>query len=270
MNHRAFLPTIQTRPWAALRSHKQSVNSDDRPKVEFAQSASLLHLDYGKTLDRELMACDAFYALSEIFTFCACSEAQFLHMIENNISRRQTSIDPEDLIRAQSNLTYTQELLDHHVTRLRSNVDVIKARGGPQWTLPASADQQERCAQAADALQKDFESLVARTCMISDRCKNKINQLASQAMLAESKKAIQQAEEVTKLTRLAFIFVPLSFTASWFGMNLDPLVEGTNPLWVWFVVSIPIFIGSVVFMHWDVYGLFKSLRAKRRARDQPA
>ncbi len=38
--------------------------------------------------------------------------------------------------------------------------------------------------------------------------------------IIESQKAISEAETVSKLTALAFFFVPLSFIASVFGMNL--------------------------------------------------
>ena len=46
--------------------------------------------------------------------------------------------------------------------------------------------------------------------------------------IVESQKAISEAETVSKLTSLAFFFIPLSFIASLFGMNL--------------VVSFPLFI----------------------------
>ena len=39
--------------------------------------------------------------------------------------------------------------------------------------------------------------------------------------LIESRRAISEAESVTKLTELAFLFIPLSFAASFFSMPLD-------------------------------------------------
>jgi hypothetical protein len=38
--------------------------------------------------------------------------------------------------------------------------------------------------------------------------------------IIESKNAIAQAESISKLTELAFIFIPLSFTSSLFGMQI--------------------------------------------------
>jgi hypothetical protein len=64
-------PTIQ--PWPGVVLH-----SDNRVG-RVPQSALLLHQDYGKLLDVETMRHDPFYALHELFAFCASSELQFLY-----------------------------------------------------------------------------------------------------------------------------------------------------------------------------------------------
>ncbi|KAK8232500.1 hypothetical protein HDK90DRAFT_512420 [Phyllosticta capitalensis] len=51
----------------------------------------------------------------------------------------------------------------------------------------------------------------------------------------ESTKAIQQAEQVKKLTQLAFCFIPLSFVCGIFGMNVNELANIS--LWVWGTTS---------------------------------
>ena len=38
--------------------------------------------------------------------------------------------------------------------------------------------------------------------------------------IVESQKAITEAEEVSKLTKLAFLFIPLTFVAGLCGMNV--------------------------------------------------
>ena len=45
--------------------------------------------------------------------------------------------------------------------------------------------------------------------------------LRTTVSLIESRRAISEAESVTKLTELAFFFIPLSFAASFFSMPLD-------------------------------------------------
>ncbi|KAK8188801.1 uncharacterized protein BKA78DRAFT_158982 [Phyllosticta capitalensis] len=52
----------------------------------------------------------------------------------------------------------------------------------------------------------------------------------------ESTRALQEAEEITKLTQLAFFFIPLTFVAGIFGMNVKELTDVN--IWIWAVTSI--------------------------------
>ena len=98
-----------------------------------------------------------------------------------------------------------------------------------------------------------------------------MNLLMNRAMIAETNKTILQAKEVTKLTRLAFVYIPLSFTASFFGMNVDTFVKGApTHIWVWFSVSAPIVLISMVLMKYEVVELCKAAWAymTRRLKNQ--
>ncbi|KAI9882569.1 MAG: hypothetical protein M1823_005679 [Watsoniomyces obsoletus] len=61
---------------------------------------------------------------------------------------------------------------------------------------------------------------------------------SSMANLAiiESKRGIAEAESVTKLTELAFLFIPLTFSASLFSMQLNEL-RGGAPIYVFVIVA---------------------------------
>jgi Mg2+ and Co2+ transporter CorA len=72
----------------------------------------------------------------------------------------------------------------------------------------------------------------------------------SSMSISESKKAISQAERVGKLTFLAFIFVPLSFTASFFGMNVKEFGESTS-LWWWAAFSVPLLSSALVILFFN-------------------
>ncbi|KAK8248605.1 hypothetical protein IWZ00DRAFT_299294 [Phyllosticta capitalensis] len=72
-------------------------------------------------------------------------------------------------------------------------------------------------------VQKHFEStFTALTAMIS---------------ISESKKAILQAEQVMRLTKLATFFIPLAFVASLFGMNLKEFDSADITTWVYTSVA---------------------------------
>ena len=239
-NQRTFFPTIQQRLYVAFRANKYAIDPDQQPNAAFSQSASLLHLNYGKTLDEDIMASDVVYAFHELFLFCAFSEAQFLKILESKIPDGHEFDHIENLGHIQSKLIYIQKILETHGDRLRNNIEAIASRGSTTWPRPSDAVQQTRCADEARSLQNDYEFLLSRTTRLSESCSAKMTLLMSRAMLAESSKAIMQAEAVTRLTRLAFIFVPISFTATFFSMHLYPIAnDSPNGPWIWFAVSVP-------------------------------
>lgn len=94
----------------------------------------------------------------------------------------------------------------------------------------------------------DFAFLVARFKEAAEHHQNAIAMLTSATALAESRKQIQLATQVTKLTVLASVFLPLSFVTGLFGMNFVEL-EGLS-IWIWGVVTVCVGVGTVVVYGW--------------------
>lgn len=67
--------------------------------------------------------------------------------------------------------------------------------------------------------------------------------------LDESRAAIQQSREISMLTRLAFVFIPLTFTTGVFGMNVKPF-GGEAPMWQFWTT-----IGCISFGAFCTWGL---------------
>lgn len=94
----------------------------------------------------------------------------------------------------------------------------------------------------------------------------KMSYRASMASLRESQMAIKQNERVKQLTQLAFIFIPLSFVTSLFGMNVTAL--GTGSAMVWMVVVSIIITYVVIALFWIILhyqALIVNWTAKSRA-----
>lgn len=166
---------------------------------------------------------------------------------------------PDELELAQKNLSYARDVLDAQAARLRDTLGVIEMRGGASWPRTADDAQVHMCRGAAEVLRRDYAWLLERAVALSGKCGTEIGNLATKGMLAESRKAIELSRRVARLTRLAFVFVPLSFTSSLFGMNLYPLGEERYSLWLWVAVSLPILLLSLLFMKWDVLAMVKRL-----------
>ncbi|KAF2205661.1 hypothetical protein GQ43DRAFT_427866 [Delitschia confertaspora ATCC 74209] len=268
-NHReTFLPWIQTIPFAALHAKSLAVTQGRRPVGEMEQSASLIHLDYGKALDKQLMAEDPFYALHEIFSLCAVSEVQFLNVLETKIAADAALELGHDMNVSPANMMYFQSLLDSHADMLRGNIESIKYQEEALWPQPQDSVLRKKSSAARRSLLQDYEALLTRTLILSDRCKSRLTILMNRAGIVEANKSIQQTQEVTKLTRLAFVFTPLSFVATFFGMNLGPFTEITNAygLWLYFAVSAPLVALLLVSMTWSMSELFLKLARAEKGK----
>lgn len=57
---------------------------------------------------------------------------------------------------------------------------------------------------------------------------------------------------------LAFVFIPLSFTSSFFGMNVTMLKNDVDLKW-WVVLSIHVLLGSLVLYYWDFERMLKQV-----------
>lgn len=65
--------------------------------------------------------------------------------------------------------------------------------------------------------------------------------------IEESRKAMQQAEVVKRLTALAFVFIPIGTVCSAFGMNVQELNHNLPSIWVFATVAIAVALVSVIF-----------------------
>ncbi|KAL8903057.1 MAG: hypothetical protein Q9207_004189 [Kuettlingeria erythrocarpa] len=220
-----FYPVVQHRHRVALTPKAPSVIDPDSPPVKFPQGASLLAEHYAEFLDMELLGQDPFYAITELFRFAASAESLFLATLETKISSETGYNTVSHQKSTLSNLLYFQDILRTHETRLGENIKVIRRRGHCSWPHLSDPDEKLRARSqgAVEALLEDFEYLHQRCRTLMGRCSQGSDIILNAAMLAESKEAKKQAEGLRKLTFVAFFYIPLSFTTSFFGMNFRQL-----------------------------------------------
>ena len=273
----SFYPTIQVKPSVALQPQKYMLEPPLQEQHDLSQSASILYVKYGKTLEPNTTSNDPFYALNEVFWFVASSYRQYLNMLEKKDAiRTKTSLRGDQTVQENpkpqewdsTNIRYDRAILEGHIVSLQGIIHTIRHRGvvppNPTdkhaWPRARDRDQADRALDAAKQLEKTFETLLQQAEQLLTRYRDGMNVLMNRASMAEANKSLAQAKEVAKLTRLAFVYIPLSFTASFFGMNLSPLNttsstgggRGELQLWVWFVVSSPVLLFSLMLMKWDI------------------
>lgn len=96
-------------------------------------------------------------------------------------------------------------------------------------------------ASRPDRVDKIIEELDSRTQRFSQRIEKAYAALRAEMGLFESRRSIAEAETVTKLTELAFVFIPLTFCCGLFSMQVNELQKGV-PLRTFIITAIIVFV----------------------------
>ncbi|KAL1843255.1 hypothetical protein VTJ49DRAFT_2586 [Mycothermus thermophilus] len=118
-------------------------------------------------------------------------------------------------------------------------------------TFAAASRYADESTKTVDAVLADCRYALQYAEGLSADCVQGMSIIAHHASILESRKAIAEARDVTRLTRLATVFVPLTLVTSVFGMNVREVGEENGPpLWVWAVSSVVVGIVSwAVVLH---------------------
>lgn len=118
-----------------------------------------------------------------------------------------------------------------------------------------------------DALEEDYEFLHTEVTEHGERLEAMVPLVTSAAALIESRRSLYETANVTRLTILALVFVPLSYIASIFSMA-DDFGPGGARFWVYFATAIP--LASAVWMFAKLprgsYEKFVAKVVERKAR----
>lgn len=70
-----------------------------------------------------------------------------------------------------------------------------------------------------DMVREDYKHLAAMVERYSDLLDNKIQVVTSMVQIIDSRRSLKEARNVTRLTNLALLFIPMSFVTGLLGMN---------------------------------------------------
>ncbi|KAF2227801.1 hypothetical protein BDZ85DRAFT_277678 [Elsinoe ampelina] len=220
-------PAVTTSPFAGPKSDDLS-----RPRLRHS-------LVYGVKNDPILMAVDPFYCVLELFELSASSLDQLLKLIGGLMQERlgygHVGGSP---MQDHADLLFQQDVLNRVRERIVSSLADIRHYSNT-WPSTAYEEQKEQIDRARDNILHDFEDLRQRTDRLLLRCHEGMAMCTSRAAIDEAGKSMDQAKKVAQLTWLAFLFMPLSFAASIFGMNNSFLMEyDTVSMVCWITLAI--------------------------------
>ncbi|KAK4641509.1 hypothetical protein QC761_501220 [Podospora bellae-mahoneyi] len=101
--------------------------------------------------------------------------------------------------------------------------------------------QQESKKQPWDFILKDIKHVSSQLEHYSRSLEHMVPVATSMVQLFDSRRSIQEAANVSRLTFIALVFVPLSWVASLFSMSED-YSPGHKSFWVYFATALPVMI----------------------------
>ena len=154
-----------------------------------------------------------------------------VHLSDDNVLRRCVqqwryllghwkSHLPNDI----SYISYITRVLTHENRLESKNIDPSD---------PTTEGTGARRSVLSSPIQADFDDLTKEISSLTTRAQSTFQDIMANMSIVESQKAIAQAETISKLTNLAFFFIPLRLTASIFGMNITVGSNTHYRLWGW-------------------------------------
>ncbi|KAI9690068.1 MAG: hypothetical protein M1820_010046 [Bogoriella megaspora] len=112
------------------------------------------------------------------------------------------------------------------------------------------------------SIREDYEYLSTNMDESGRRLENMLPVVTSLVQIVDSQRSFAETANISRLTVLALIFVPLSFISSLFSMN-DVNRPGGPYFWVYFVVAIPVTLLVLAFASpqmRDIPGIYRRFR----------
>jgi CorA-like Mg2+ transporter protein len=246
-----LLPIVQYRPRCALKSRGIGEGTPGPKRGWNTQSLAVFPEGYGRGLDWSLAKSERFQVLSEVFRLAAFSKKQLLNVMQEKIMTETNRLSPSNEKPTLANLLYYRDILQDQLADIAHMLELTNDRN----QIPTTFDH------AVAEVCSLFHDLHSQAQSLQERCTQGMTVISNNSMLEESQRAIQQAKLVTKLTLVAFVYLPFTFTSGFFGMNFQELGTGTIPLWIYFAASLPLMFLTMVFFVLDVHTVRAVLQA---------
>ncbi|CAG8278592.1 unnamed protein product [Penicillium salamii] len=282
------LPVLQHHPRMAFRTTKNRLDPHANASAEVHQSTAILPLQYDSLIALVDLARrapqDPLSMCIPLFAHAAFSEVQFLNLMETKIQIQINTIAegiPADTL---GTLQFFYNILNRHTQQLKDSTRALcklaerssQGLDGIKPEIPMSkiavppglgmgtrrqTSETETIrnvesnnydgAFTTNGLLEDYEQLQVRCVDLSKMCTRGITLAMNKATIEESRKAIEQSERLKRLTLLATIFIPLTFTSSLMGMNIDLLGQNAVRFWWFFVLCIPVTLFTYITYLWE-------------------
>ena len=195
-----------------------------------------------------------------------------LFQIEYYMDAGRTRREPEELDEGLQKLHKWQRRLPFFTSWLESAIRALEYRYGyapnpsmatmlqqPNSTAPRESTSSNTIVSASKMAEhpwrpiiSDLRTIHARVYALSMRA-DKIMTMATAVIgIDENKRALTESRSVTRITYLAFVFIPMSFVATLFSMNIDAVRKDMSTVyWAFFATAVPLSgLAFLIAMYW--------------------
>jgi hypothetical protein len=251
-----FCPVFFENDLAQQKTSESIPQTKDEASEPLKQPLILLNSQYGATIDWSSSGVDSpLFALVELLSFDAAAVSQYLNMLEDVLldvsSRCQYPSYEHTKLETLLHYDYVKTAAVRLSHNLKETI-VFMEHPSASWCSNVSEESDSAWQTTALALNGDFAHLLSRTNALVKLCEDGKSTLIGNASIQEAKRSAEEARLVTELTkatnRLTFIFLPISFVTSVFGMNFKQFGQGQLSIWVWAVITVPLLVISMALV----------------------
>lgn len=221
----------------------------DATLKDLDQFHPLKHIHVRDDVDFGLLQQDPFFLYASLLTMSAMSWNQLLNYMSSNILEYQI-VEAKNLGASLERLKYYVGIFHAMEQKIAEGACWVSNGGCPSWPRvdPQAKDLIARKEQIKSQLEADHAHLKQRCAMLARDCESATTLLVSMSQLVSSERGTTQAEEVHHITRLASFFVPISFVATTFSMNVSELhVEPS--VWKFVITAASVSCATLVAMN---------------------
>ena len=233
-----------------IKGESNDVEVNDNTAPSTRQPLAALPLRYGETMDWSQVSNDPLMVLQELFHFQSSAAAQYFNMLHEltteAIARTPPTGEAHPSMDDILHFEYTKTVLGRWYAHFKMLIDCLD---DDLLSAPASSKTHARRDKVQRTLKRDLVFLKDEVEMLINLCESGKSTVMSSFTVFESKQAAVESKLVTRLTqatnRITFIFLPISFVTSIFGMNFKQFGQGPLSITLWLAVTLPLLIVCV-------------------------
>ena len=191
------------------------------------------------TKEMQVIRADSFSTIHQILQLMAAEWLNVSHIVECELTkldyRNENNIPGFSSVQQEVNVLHMwRRRCARYGDMLRRSEELCSHRGSMSW--PKLDDS-----ESTNLITKDFQAAHDKFKRLEMNAEKQIKTVFAKVAVEAAEESINETRQVTRLTVIATIFLPMSFVASIFSMNGTFALDGDR-WWMYVAVVIPLIV----------------------------